>query len=43
MTAFKTLRINEVHAQLLQANMQAATPANGPYPNGINLGAIKFQ
>jgi hypothetical protein len=43
MTAFKTLRVNEVHAQLLQANMQATTPANGPYPNGINLGAIKFQ
>lgn len=43
MTAFKTLRINEVHAQMLQANMQSATPVGGPYPNGINLGAIKFQ
>jgi hypothetical protein len=43
MTAFKTLRINEVHAQLLQANMQSSTPAVGPHPNGLNLGAIKFQ
>jgi hypothetical protein len=43
MTAFKTLRVNEVHAQLLQANMQSTTPVGGPYANGVNLGAIKFQ
>ena len=43
MTAFKTLRINEVHAQMLQANMQSTTPVGGPYANGVNLGAIKFQ
>lgn len=43
MTAFKTLRVNEVHAQLLQANMQSTTPTGGPYANGVNLGAIKFQ
>jgi hypothetical protein len=43
MTAFKALRVNEVHAQLLQANMQSTTPTGGPYANGVNLGAIKFQ
>jgi hypothetical protein len=43
MTAFKSLRITEVHAQLLQANMQSTVPLGGPYPNGINLGAVKFQ
>ena len=43
MTAFKSLRVNEVHAQMLQANMQSTTPVGGPYANGVNLGAIKFQ
>ena len=43
MTAFKSLRVNEVHAQILQANMQSTTPVGGPYANGVNLGAIKFQ
>lgn len=44
MTAFKTgLPVKEVHAQLLQPNMQTTTPAGGPFPNGINLGAVKFQ
>ena len=43
MTSFKTLPVNEVHAQILQANMQATTPVGGPYANGVNLGAIKFQ
>jgi len=43
MAAFKALPVNEVHAQILQANMQSTTPTGGPYPNGVNLGAIKFQ
>ena len=43
MTAFKSLRVNEVHAQILQANLQSTTPVGGPYANGVNLGAIKFQ
>lgn len=43
MTAFMALPVKEVHAQLLQANMQTTTAAGGLYANGINLGAIKFQ
>jgi hypothetical protein len=41
LAAFKALPLKEVHAQLLAANMNFA--GSGLSPNGINLGAIKFQ
>jgi hypothetical protein len=45
MTYFKTQALTEVHAQIVKANMQTATPAatDPKFPNGINLGAIMFQ
>jgi hypothetical protein len=41
LAAFKALPLKEVHAQLLAANMNFT--GSGLSPNGINLGAIKFQ
>jgi hypothetical protein len=39
---FLALPLKEVHAQLLQANMQFTTVATGLYANGLNLGGISF-
>ncbi len=44
MAAFLALPLKEVHAQLLQANMQFTTNGTaGAYPNGLNLGGISFE
>lgn len=43
LAAFKALPLKEVHAQMLQANMQTTTGSGGLYANGINMGAIKFD
>lgn len=45
MAGFLSLPLKEVHAQMLQADMQFTTPGTGStlYPNGINLGGISFQ
>lgn len=45
MASFLTQPLKEVHAQILQADMQLTTPGNGSplYPNGLNLGGISFQ
>jgi hypothetical protein len=45
MAGFTALPLKEVHAQLLQANMQRSIVAGGTtqYANGINLGSIVFN
>ncbi|WP_198424453.1 fibronectin type III domain-containing protein [Geomonas limicola] len=44
MAGFLSQPLKEVHAQMLQADMQFTTSGADPlYPNGLNLGGIKFQ
>ncbi|MFZ4858937.1 MAG: fibronectin type III domain-containing protein [Desulfuromonadaceae bacterium] len=43
MANFLSLPLKEVHAQMLQADMQFTTGTAPLYANGINLGGISFQ